>query len=85
MTDTEQLIRQAAHELQITVTKITVTAAEPDLTAMEVINTYTVSFSSNAGDPVTADITTGSGYPAIYSILKAARKGNARAQMRITD
>lgn len=72
-TETEHLIHQAARELQIAVT-ITTTAAEPDLTTMEVINTYTAAFKDRHGAPATVEIKDNTPFPAIHAALKTAWK-----------
>lgn len=78
MTEAEHLIRQAARELQITVTIVT-KAAEPDLKTMEVINTYKVTFFRNNGDAAEIEITDGMDYIAIHDALKAGNKGKPQS------
>lgn len=72
MTNTEQLARQVAYELQINIDTVTVTGATPDLSTVEIINTYLIAFKRKNGDRVTAEIKDGDGYAAIYATIKTA-------------
>lgn len=73
MTETEQLIHQAARELQIN------RDGNNPVEAMQDGSTYAVTFRSRQGEHKEVEITDGASFTLIHQTLKAAWRGNNRA------